>query len=129
MICNCVLITVIGVTLIKSILTMHRELRDIDDVNTREICIHATSFTLWLLSYVCIRGFIICSLALKNFHNDIKIMRGSSDVLGLTNFISQLILCYILWGLGTRHAVEEEDDDSSLASRKTSWVSSLNSEG
>jgi len=135
MVVDCILIITISSMLMCAIAKIHNELKDKDtEVDTLNIILHATTFGLFAVSYVIQRVLIIAFYRRSN--TDHKVYGVITFVLDTFNFVSQLILCFILWGLGSKRedtlssldAVSEIDDERRLSLHSIPEIQIFNTE-
>ena len=83
--------------LLHAVFKIRRHLKDRqEEVNTCNIFAHSTSFALLALDFIVIRLVNIIHAFHKEHHN------AQFSVYYALFFVSEMILCFILWTLGTK---------------------------
>jgi hypothetical protein len=118
-----VLIFFTGYTLINSVIKIRQALRERKgDVNLKAMKIHATAFGLFVVAFIGARVILVLTCTESNVNTCVKadedcfcvIDRSNAGLfyktvlvlLDIASFISQILLCWILWDLGTADTVE-----------------------
>jgi hypothetical protein len=114
---DCALILFTGYVLIDSVIRIRQALRDRKgDANLKQMAIHAAAFGLFVVAFIGARAVLIltcfnskfnicgdkpecvCVIDASNANLLYKTVMGALDI---ASFISQTLLCWILWDLGT----------------------------
>lgn len=118
-----VLIFFTGYTLINSVIKIRQALRERKgDANLKAMTIHATAFGLFAVVFIGARAILLLTCTdskvntCVNTNEDCVCVIDRSNaklfyktvlvLLDIASFISQILLCWILWDLGTADTVE-----------------------
>lgn len=114
---DCALILFTGYVLIDSVIRIRQALRDRKgDANLKQMAIHAAAFGLFVIAFIGARAVLILTCFDSKFNtcgdkpecvcvidasNARQLYRTVMGALDIASFLSQTLLCWILWDLGT----------------------------